>query len=87
MSQSDLGKNLCDFFAEEKVAARATVPRPAILDESRPTDQATTERWDSERGLAEENYLTALLRKDSSTLSDREKTFVGRCLVLALKEQ
>jgi hypothetical protein len=37
--------------------------------------------------LAEEGYITALLRKDASTLSAPELTYVGRFLVAALKEQ
>jgi hypothetical protein len=76
MSQSEDWKSVRDYMAEEKAAGMAHVERPAILDETRPTEVKAAERFDREVGLAGEAYTFALLRKDK--LSESEQLHIAR---------
>lgn len=72
------GRAISQYFVEQRIAATADVPRPAILDAPIPEEPALLMKHQADVEMAEEVYVAALLKK--KTLTAAEQKVIGKAI-------
>lgn len=84
MPQSnDLGRDICQFIAEEKAASKAILRKPEVLDTPCPADPVKAAQWEREQEAAGTMYCEQILRKTDPTPA--ELAYVARQARLAIE--
>jgi hypothetical protein len=84
MSQSNnLGREICQFFTDERAASKAILRKPEVLDTPCPADPVKAAQWEREQDAAGTMYCEQILKKTNPTPA--EIAYVAKQARLAIE--